>query len=353
MATMKKRKSVRTLDRKKELENCTFVKTMLMLLVVLDHSMAFWTGSWFTKDPIYLARGLSILSNALNSVHIYGFTLVSGYIFYHIKFEQGRYQKFLPFVRGKAKRLLIPYLCTAVLWVIPIWSLFFEDDVWTIVKNYVFAISPSQLWFLWMLFDVFIIFWLLSDFFAKHDWLGLAVVLGMYGCGLVGGSVAPNVFQIWTAFRYMPLFWLGFKLRQHGSAMIRRIPALIWIGISIVLFVLVQYLSGFESVTFKLLKIGFTFVMNVAGALMAFVVLQKIADKVNWDNKFFRFVSERSMTVYLLHQQVICFFIYWLNGLLNPYLHAVVNFVAAMVFSLLIATVLMKFRVTRFLIGEK
>lgn len=324
-----------------------------MLLVVVYHSILFWSGNWFTKDPAASAEALSWLSGWLNSIHIYAFVLVSGYIFSYAKREQGKYEKFLSFISNKAKRLLVPYVVIAVAWVIPVQSVFFELDVMTIIEKYVLAESPSQLWFLWMLFDVFIIFWLLSDFFAKHDWLGLAVVLGMYGCGLVGGSVAPNVFQIWTAFRYMPLFWLGFKLRQHGSAMIRRIPALIWIGISIVLFVLVQYLSGFESVTFKLLKIGFTFVMNVAGALMAFVVLQKIADKVNWDNKFFRFVSERSMTVYLLHQQVICFFIYWLNGLLNPYLHAVVNFVAAMVFSLLIATVLMKFRVTRFLIGEK
>ena len=81
-----------------------------MLLVVLDHSAAFWTGNWFTKDPVFLAKGLVILSRYLNTVHIREFALVSGYIFYYIKYEKGGYQKFTSFIANKAKRLLIPYV---------------------------------------------------------------------------------------------------------------------------------------------------------------------------------------------------------------------------------------------------
>ena len=87
---------------------------------------------------------------------------------------------------------------------------------------------------------------------------------------------------------------------------------------------------------------------------MAFVILQKIADKVKWkESKVFGFLSKNSMSVYLFHQQVIYMFVTWLNGLINPYLHAGINFVGAMVASLLISTILMKFKWTRMLIGEK
>ena len=86
---------------------------------------------------------------------------------------------------------------------------------------------------------------------------------------------------------------------------------------------------------------------------MAFVILQKIAARVHWDNMYFTFLSKRSMSVYLLHQQAIYFFIYWLNGLVNPYLHAAINFVGSLVVSLVIASILMKFSFTRYLIGEK
>lgn len=30
-----------------KLNNCTFVKTVLMLLVILYHACAFWNGEWF------------------------------------------------------------------------------------------------------------------------------------------------------------------------------------------------------------------------------------------------------------------------------------------------------------------
>lgn len=32
------------------LEDCNFSKIVLMLIVVLRHSIAFWTGSWFTNQ---------------------------------------------------------------------------------------------------------------------------------------------------------------------------------------------------------------------------------------------------------------------------------------------------------------
>lgn len=69
------------IELKYKLDNCTFVKTILMLLVILGHAMAFWSGDWFTANPIIPSQGLKIMYTWLNSFHIYGFTLVSGYIF--------------------------------------------------------------------------------------------------------------------------------------------------------------------------------------------------------------------------------------------------------------------------------
>ena len=128
---------------------------------------------------------------------------------------------------------------------------------------------------------------------------------------------------------------------------------MVWIIASVLLYGLMQYLSGLDAVPFKLLTLGLAFATNIVGALMAFVVLQKAADKLNWSTPIFGFLSKRSMIIYLFHQQIIYFVIYSLNGLLNPYLHAVVNFVVALIASALIATLMMKFQATRFLIGEK
>ncbi len=139
-----------------------------------------------------------------------------------------------------------------------------------------------------------------------------------------------------------------------GAAFCEKIPSFIWIVIHIVLFLLTEYIKDFEGIFFKLFGMGLEFILNIAGALMAFVVLQRIAEAVNWQNsKVFGYLSKNSMPVYLFHQQIIYFVIYYLNGIINPHLHALLNFVVSLSVSLLISCVFMKFRVTRFLIGEK
>lgn len=87
---------------------------------------------------------------------------------------------------------------------------------------------------------------------------------------------------------------------------------------------------------------------------MAWSVLQAVAGKVNWQrSKVFKTLSTYSMPMYLFHQQIIYFSIVWLNGVVNPWINAVVNCVAAIFGSFIISALLMKWRRTRILIGEK
>lgn len=66
----------------RNLKNCAFVKSALMLMVILGHSVAFWSKSWFTiQTPAFDSMTLSTIFTWLNSFHIYAFALVSGYIF--------------------------------------------------------------------------------------------------------------------------------------------------------------------------------------------------------------------------------------------------------------------------------
>ena len=98
------------------------------------------------------------------------------------------------------------------------------------------------------------------------------------------------------------------------------------------------------------MNLGFEFILHIFGALMSFVVLQKLAKYIRWsENKVFCFIGKNSMSIYLFHQQII----YWLNGMINPHLHVVINFVTAIAISLLISMLMMKFKFTRALIGEK
>lgn len=339
----------------KELDNCKFVKTILMIIILAYHSCIFWAGEWIPGIIVQIKAPLLVnFAGWLSTFHIYGFTLVSGYLFYFLKCERGKYSSFIPFAVNKAKRLLVPYAFVSAIWAIPFAVYYLQYDGFEIIKRFVLGASPSQLWFLLMLFFVFMIFYPLTSFFERHNVGGAIVALAIYGVGMVGSMVLPNVFQILTACQYLVFFWLGFKIRQYGSKVLMRIPSLVWVAADVLLFTLVQYLSGFDATLIKLLNLGLTFLLHIIGALMAFVVLQKLANRVNWkESKVFTLLSKNSMPVYLFHQQVIYVFISLLNGVINPYLHAGINFVGALSISLLISTLLMKFKWTRFLIGEK
>ena len=342
------------LTEQAELSNCNFVKTILMLLVVIYHCILYWGGKWFVGSPVFSAPALSIFAEWLNSFHIYAFTLVSGYLFYYLKCEKGKYGRFLPFVANKSKRLLIPYVFVSMVWVIPFAAYFFRYTPWDIMLKFGLGTAPNQLWFLLMLFGLFVMFYPLTAIFQKHNIGGAAIALAFYGIGLLGSAVLPNVFQVFSSCTYLPMFWLGFKLRQYGSQQLRKIPSVVWIVADVSLFILMRKLTEFDGLFFTLLRQGLRFLLHVIGSLMAFVVLQKIADHVKWaKSKVFGILSKNSMPLYLLHQQVIYVFISLLNGVVNPYIHAGVNFIGAMAISLLIAALLMKFKWTKYLIGEK
>lgn len=85
---------------------------------------------------------------------------------------------------------------------------------------------------------------------------------------------------------------------------------------------------------------------------MAFAILQKAANKFK-NNKTILRLSRRSMIIYLYHQQIIYFFIAGLNGKTLPYANAIINFAGTMLITFIISTLLLKFKITRLLVGEK
>ena len=127
-----------------------------------------------------------------------------------------------------------------------------------------------------------------------------------------------------------------------------------WIAVHAVLFAISKLISGSESMIAKLATIPLNLLLHASGAIMAFTALVWIGERVKWENsKVFGVLSSSSMIIYLLHQQIIYFSIYLLNGLINPYLNSIINFVISLSLSLAISVILLRFKTTRFLMGEK
>lgn len=127
------------------------------------------------------------------------------------------------------------------------------------------------------------------------------------------------------------------------------VPWYCWIIADLVLFAGQQ--SGFK---WRVTTLGTNLFLHAVGSIMVWTVLQTLAAHIHWqDSKVFHILSSYSMAMYLFHQQIIYFTIAALNGVVNPWVNAEVNFVAAIAGTLIISAVLMRWKGTRFLIGEK
>lgn len=224
---------------KAELENCKFAKAILMLLVVMYHSLAFWLpGGWFNQKPLQELYILGFLASWLNSFHIYAFFLISGYVFYAMRYEKSKYISFIEFVKTKAQRLLVPYLFVAIAWVIPIYCYFFHPSLGNLFEKFVLMESPSQLWFLIALFVIFVLFYPLSNYLNGHIIVGICMMFAISLIGLKADRFIPNVFQICSACRYILFFYIGFVLRKFGIRRLKSIPTCLFAILDVGLYIL-------------------------------------------------------------------------------------------------------------------
>lgn len=340
----------------RELSNCTFAKTVLMLLVILGHATSSWGGQWFVT-PVYPSVINTAVTAWLGGMHIYAFAVVSGYLFC-FKMSGGGYDNFRKFIQTKVKRLLIPYLFAAFIWVIPVSNVFFHYDLRTVVEKFVLCTSPSQLWFLWMLFWVFVFSWLLWRQLSDNGFKGLLTAGILFCIGVIGSMVFPNYFMIWTSLQYIPFFYFGIQICRRNlegrKARISYVPWWGWVVLYTGLFIIVDNLSLPDALVFDCLSLALSTLLHVFGAFMAIVVLGVLAKHLKWEKStVFHNLSVSAMGMYLFHQQVVYVTMWLFNGKLPPVLHAIVNFIVAAVVSWGMTTILLKFRFTSFLIGTR
>lgn len=336
--------------------HCDFIKVMLMVLVVVGHSAALWgIGGWFNTEPSSPSNLLTFITTFVGEFHIFTFVLVSGYIYSYLKFEKGRYVLFRGFVKNKIKRLIIPFAFTALVWAMPFHWYFFNDGMLALLKKFILAQSPAQLWFLMMLFVVFIFAWFMPRNMLDSIPLGLALCLILYGCS-VAYRLIPNYFQVFTAMQFFLYFWIGMQVRRfERTAIFNKISPIIWFVIYLLCVIVYLYVFGEStSLSSRIVNYGMRIIRHVIGSIMGFVVLLYCAKKIDYYNcSIFQFLKEQNISIYLFHQQWIYCVITLLNGKCSPYLMALLSFIVSIGLSAVMAYVLGKFNVTRVLIGLK
>lgn len=334
------------MNKQKELQNCDTVKIVMMVSVILYHSCILWgSQGWFNiipKTPSVLLKNLTIW---LGSIHIYTFTFVSGYLFYFLKYECEKYINFKDSLITRAKRLLIPYMVAIIFWCIPFQFIFFDDGILGILKKYFLATSPSQLWFLIMLFGVFAIYLIISNWFNKISvFKQFIFLLGLFFIYiLLKYFNIPNIFQIVSIVRHLVFFGVGFLYRKYNPQFLYNVNYLLLVFIN--LFILIIYLEvGSKNL---LLYNMIYLILNFSGVFLFFIGINKYLGNINKNLKFYKVLKKYNFTMYIFHQQIIYITITLFNNGISNFGLVMVNFIFSFSGSLLISYILSRYQLTK------
>lgn len=334
------------LTRRLTLEKCDVLKVFMMITVLVYHCVLLWgRGGWFNQAPTNSSSVLSILSAYLYTFPIYVFVFVSGYLFYYLKFEIKKYRSFNKDIIKRAKRLLLPYIIVSALWVIPFNIYFFDNfSLTSIFKKFILAQGPAQLWFLVMLFGLFGIFYLLSNFFEKNNFFVCLAFCGIIYCiGILSFAVLDNSLQLGRIGEMFVFYFMGFYFRKKQENFFYKIPTIIYFILSILFFSFNYfYLSGKEGVIYSLLNNITSLICSLMGTVFFVVLFSEFSWSTIQKNKFFLFLKKHSFVMYMIHQQLIYITISLFNSSLGTMSLVIVNIIFSFVGSALISVLISK-----------
>lgn len=327
------------------------IKTAMMLAVVLYHSCMFFTGTWFDKaKPIYKAGYLVLFAKYLNTFHVQTFAMAAGFLFYALRKEKNKYRNNLKSdALKRAKRLLLPYVCTIAFWVLPFYIVYSGFDISKIMHKYVFGCAPSQLWFLPMLFWNFIVYYVT---FAKYkpNKSGLIIsALISIGGDVLNKLGCINLLQLVTAVQYGMFYYLGAYLYENETKFTIK-KTVLCSSLSISGYVLSLMLSNEDTIILKMIAL---LVNNIGcfSSILAVYGIANILGSENGNSKLWNILKKNSFGIYLFHQQLIYPCIMLLNGRVPSCMQVLICFIIAICGASIITEILRKIKITEMFFG--
>jgi len=160
---------------KKNLDEISFMRPILIVLVVLYHAMAIHTGNWSLPEGMQQIGVYASVGRIAYIFMLESFVFMSGYVWAHQRAQRGE-ESFGKLVQKKAMRLLAPCYLFGIVYAL----MFGLDD--TIGVNTVKVLNGyGHLWFLFMLFVCFIVLWAVLKAVPRR-WMGGGIFAAYDAC---------------------------------------------------------------------------------------------------------------------------------------------------------------------------
>lgn len=344
------------------LTNVSIIRPILLVLLVFYHAFAIYSGAWapiegYPKVPIYW--WLDKLSYAFM---LEMFVFISGYVFgFQVRTKGVEKLKAKNLLWGKFKRLMIPCMVFSLLYI-----LLFGNITQPIHKTlYGLVNGVGHMWFLPMLFWCFVGVWVIERLRLKAKWVIPVLVL----CSVC--SFLPLPLRMGTAMYYMVFFYVGYILQKEDISLDRFYTMKHCVILVIAFCILFPTLTllreniaglnvgiGSNQLVAKIAIVSLsTLLKNIysfLGLAMLFIIIgykekNRRTPLPQWIIK----IGNLCLGGYLLQQFILRGLYYYTNLSqdLGCYWLPWVGFVVALAGSIIIAELLIKTKVGKFLIG--
>lgn len=341
-----------------KLNHISILRNIALICVVLGHAGCIYAGKWNFTVVNSNSRLLKYITDYIYSFHMPLFVFISGYVYNYSREMMGKYSSIKKFIINKWKRLIIPYILTGIVFMIPIQTFFsvYEDKEILIVdksiKYIILAQKPGHLWYLLMLFNLFIIFRIMEKFLNRGNVLFNLVILEFIS---IASIKLPNIYYISSAFVYLIYFYLGYILCRN----IDEIKISLknnkkkYLIVNILLFNVNYILINYIKLNSILQKIGLELLNSIIAILAIIYLLAYIIELTDCQNKFekivesrmYKLIDKHNFKIYLLHQPIMLSILSMIKNLdLAPKFVYLLLFTTSLILSILIAKTLEQFR---------
>ena len=287
----------------------TLQKTFCLLGVLFMHAaQPFATGNHFWK--IYAderSAAATAMASFFGAILIPSFIFASGFLLANT-FEHTQ-RTFKEQLESRVKRLLRPWLLTALFWLVPLYTLFDLPSYnrplhATLMEGYSLALRglfADHLWFLLVLFWV-TLFWLLSLPIVRRTNQGIGCAIAVTAAALAqrfGGGL--TWFCFWEISAPLFFFYLGclaYWHRERIDRLLMRFPLPLLFTLTIALVVLAPLSSATFAATCLISSLGCAF-----SYLLSLMLVRKGYQSIRAFVPY-RYFEEHSFRFYLFHMPI-------------------------------------------------
>ena len=220
----------------KRLSQIGNIRALCIFLVVLGHSIILYSSGWDLYETAVSVPFLDLLKKFIDIIQMPLFFSLSGYLFV---FTHGKKRGFLPLLKNKALRLLVPYLGISVCFLLPLrlaigYPSYQGMAVRTFLQKLLTSSDVGHLWFLPALFCVFVLSEIILSAVEKlpgiRNYPALFLCIVSFALYLEGYRIGFGYPPLFSAFHYLIWFSLGYFLNVHEALLrkVYRVPGVKW-----------------------------------------------------------------------------------------------------------------------------